>query len=590
MKGISESNAWRFNSIGVAFATLAVLIVAQIIRIQIGPEADVFRKRGTLFYGETVTITPARGIIYDRWGNVLAGNKTVYQVGAQLNAVRSPETIALTLSNMLHVNYNDVFAAASIPPSDKAVYAVLADYLTQEQKDQLVALQEQLAAQKPEKNKKQASLNGLVFVPHLARTYPEKEVGSNIVGFVDNSGNGYGVEAKYNDLLMGTPQTVYISNDPNQASVLPLEPNGASLILTIDREMQSEVEKILDQAIQTTGSTGGTILVSDPKTGEILAMATTPRLDLNKLEDFTSVFPPGTPFNKAVSETYEPGSVFKVLTMAAAFDSGKFNPDTPFLDTGTFQIGGVSIHNWDGGAWGQQTMLGCMQHSLNVCLASVASELGPATFYKYMTAFGIGHITGIDLAGEAPGRLKTPGDGDWYDADLGTNSFGQGVSVTPVQMIMAISTVANHGKMVEPHLLRSMVDHGRQYDTPVQPVSTPITAEAADTLSNMLATSLEVEGSDALVDGYRVAGKTGTAEIPTPTGYTSSETNASFVGWGPVDDPKFIVYIWLEKPTTSPWGSVVAAPVFKQVVERIVVLMNLPPDNVRQELKLGQGH
>jgi cell division protein FtsI/penicillin-binding protein 2 len=138
--------------------------------------------------------------------------------------------------------------------------------------------------------------------------------------------------------------------------------------------------------------------------------------------------------------------------------------------------------------------------------------------------------------------------------------------------------------MVAPHVVRSMVVNGRQYDTPIQVVGMPISADTAHTLTDLLARSLEQEASNALVDGYRVAGKTGTAEIPTPYGYTSSQTNASFIGWGPVDDPRFIVYIWLEKPTTSPWGSVVAAPVFKQAVERLVVLMNLPPDSVRQQL------
>jgi cell division protein FtsI/penicillin-binding protein 2 len=226
-------------------------------------------------------------------------------------------------------------------------------------------------------------------------------------------------------------------------------------------------------------------------------------------------------------------------------------------------------------------MLGCMQHSLNVCLAWVASELGPNNFYRYLEEFGIGHTTGVDIAGEVNGRLKVPGDEDWYAADLGTNSFGQGVAVTPVQMVMAVSALANEGKMVAPHILRSMVNNGHQYDPATQIVGVPISAETARVMTEMLALSLEQEASSALVAGYRVAGKTGTAEIPTPYGYTSAATNASFVGWGPVDNPQFLVYVWLEEPTASPWGSVVAAPVFREVVERLVVLMNIPPDHLR---------
>jgi cell division protein FtsI/penicillin-binding protein 2 len=232
-------------------------------------------------------------------------------------------------------------------------------------------------------------------------------------------------------------------------------------------------------------------------------------------------------------------------------------------------------------------MTGCLQHSLNVCLAWVSTQLGKDDFYAYMQQFGLGHLTGIDLAGETTGRLKLPNDTDWYDVDLGTNAFGQGVSVTPIQMIMAASAIANKGQMPRPHVLRATVQGGRQYEIPIEIVGTPISAATAQTLNTMLANSLENESSLALVPGYRLAGKTGTASIPTADGYTSTRTNASFVGWGPVDDPRFIVYIWLEKPTASIWGSETAAPVFKQVVQKLVVLMGIPPDQIRLSLS---GH
>jgi cell division protein FtsI/penicillin-binding protein 2 len=201
-----------------------------------------------------------------------------------------------------------------------------------------------------------------------------------------------------------------------------------------------------------------------------------------------------------------------------------------------------------------------------------------------MRAFGIGHLSGVDMAGEMPGRLKFPGDADWYDADLGTNAFGQGVAVTPLQMAVAAAAIANDGKLMAPHIVRAVVNKGQQFDTQPRLVGMPISAKTANTLTEMLSRSLEDEASDALVEGYKVAGKTGTAEIPTPFGYSSNATNASFVGWGPVDDPKFLVYIWLEKPTSSPWGSIVASPVFREVVQRLVVLMQIPPDEVRKKL------
>ena len=333
-----------------------------------------------------------------------------------------------------------------------------------------------------------------------------------------------------------------------------------------------------------SGSESGTIVVIDPKTGELIALATTPRLNINEYWKYGQILTDETPYNKGISQAYEPGSVYKVFTMASALDTGAVTPETTFLDTGVFEIGGTRIYNWNMGAWGPQNMQGCLQHSLNVCLAWVAKQLGTKDFYAYMQAFGVGHLTGIDLAGEVHGRLKMPGDEDWYDADLGTNAFGQGVSATPLQMAAGIAAVANDGIMMAPHIVRSVVNDGYQHDIEKRIVSMPIKAETAVLMTKILARSLETESSDALVTGYRLAGKTGTAEISTPLGYTTNETNASFVGWGPIDDPQFLVYVWLERPQSSPWGSVVAAPVFREAVKELVVLMDLPPDDIRSDL------
>jgi cell division protein FtsI/penicillin-binding protein 2 len=587
---MTQDNSWRYTTLGILLSALAAFIVIQMVRIQTSPQAEVFRNQGEAFSGSWRTITPARGQIYDRWGHLLAGNTTVYEVGVELVSVENPATIALAMNAVTGADYEDVFAAASKDPASGAVYAVLDNFVTEDQKTRLQQFANEMeTAYGDMKDESPPSLAGLVFTPHLQRSYPEKDLGSNFLGFVNREGKGYfGVEEKFDDLLAGELQTIWVSLDPNRVEELPEVPPGASLILTIDRAIQSEVEDILDNALSEHGAEAGTILVMDPRTGEILAMATTPRLDLNEFWRYGEVFEDSTPFNRAVSKSYEPGSVYKVLTMAAALDSGAVKPDTSFLDTGVIEIGGTVIRNWNSGAWGPQDMLGCMQHSLNVCLAWIATQLGANNFYNYMEDFGIGHLTGIELAGEDPGRLKRPGDGDWYEADLGTNSFGQGVAATPVQMVSAVSAIANDGKMVTPRILRAMIDKGRQYNTSPQVAGMPITAETAHVLTEMLATSLEVESSVALVEGYRVAGKTGTAEIPTPFGYTSNQTHASFVGWGPADDPRFVVYVWLEKPSSSPWGSVVAAPVFRQVVERLVVLMDLPPDQVRQRLMESQ--
>ncbi|MDO9301535.1 MAG: penicillin-binding protein 2, partial [Anaerolineales bacterium] len=372
--------------------------------------------------------------------------------------------------------------------------------------------------------------------------------------------------------------------DPNKAFEIPRVPNGTTLVLTINRDLQASAEQILDEALTTYGADGGTIVVMDPRNGELLAMAVTPRMDLNQFWNYGTIYNNASEFNPAISMPYEPGSVTKILTMAAALDSGVVSPNTTYLDTGSILVGGATIQNWNQEPWGVQDMTGCLQHSLNVCMATLSMQMGAETFYNYMDNFGFGHLTGVDLAGEAAGRLKLPGDADWYPVDLGTNAFGQGVSATPIQIMMATSSIANHGRTVTPHTLYAMVRDGRQYNVPAQFAGSPISTQTADMLSGMLAVSLELEGSLALVPGYRIAGKTGTAQIPVDGFYDNTQTNASFIGWGPIDDPQFMIYVWLERPSASIWGSETAAPVFGEMAEKTVILLDIPPDNIRQQL------
>ncbi len=569
--------------LSILFAVLGAAIIVQIIRIQNSPEAAVFLKQGDRYAGEFRTLFPERGQIYDRQGHLLAGNRTVYEIGVNLRDVRNAHTIALTLSVILGLDYDKTLDSINNPP-ENLVYLVLDDYVESEKANELQNLKEQLAEQFQAAG--DASLDGLDFKAHLQRSYPENMLASNVLGFVNREGRGYyGVEEKYNNLLAGVPVTVWVPQDPNRAEELPNVPKGADLVLTLDREVQSMVEVELNKALLETGAEAGTIVIMDPRNGEILAMVSTPQMNLNEYWRYGEIYKNASEFNRAVSMQYEPGSVFKVLTMAAAIDKGTIAPSTTYLDVGYFPIGGGYVYNWDQGAWGPQDMIGCMTHSLNVCLARVASLMGQDSFYTYMQRFGIGHPTGIDIANEANGRLKTPEDADWYEIDLGTNSFGQGVAVSPIQMMTAASALANDGKMAYPHVLYGMVSNGHQYNTPAQTLGTPISPQSARTTSEMLAIALENGESAALVEGYRIAGKTGTAQIPGPDGYYDPEkTHASFIGWGPVDDPKFLVYVWLEKPESSGWASYVAAPAFHDVVEKLVVLLNIPPDNIRRQL------
>jgi cell division protein FtsI/penicillin-binding protein 2 len=561
---------------GLALVALSVLV--QIVRIQNSEQAKLFIAQGDRYGGEFSMIYPERGEIYDRSGHLLAGNRTVYEVGVSLSEVKDPEAMAQTLSTSLGLTYDEVYSKLTNSPVGWE-YVVIQDYVAS---DTVASLQQ--IAQKLQEAQ-DLRLKGLAFKPHFERSYPENTLASNVLGFVTRDGRGYfGIEEKYNDLLAGNPVQVWVPRDPNKAIEIPKVPNGTNLVLTLNRDLQAKVESILDQALVNYGAENGTIVVMNPRNGEILAMATTPRLDLNNYSDYFLLFDNGSQYNSAIGTSYEPGSIFKVLTMAAALDTGTVSPETTFIDTGAIQVGGTTIQNWNRDAWGEQNMVGCLQHSLNVCLAWISTQMGPQTFYGYMERFGIGHPTGVDLSGESMGRLKVPGDSDWYSVDLGTNAFGQGVAVTPLQMLMSVSAIANEGRMVTPHVLYAMLRDGHQYDVPSQYAGSPISAGTAHTLNEMLAISLEEESSLALLPGYRLAGKTGTAQIPTDYGYDGFHTNASFIGWGPVDDPQFMVYIWLERPSTSIWSSETAAPVFSEVAEQTVILLNIPPDVVRSQL------
>ena len=574
----------RSQFLAGALAFFALAIMVQMTRIQNSPEAAIFRQQAENYAYELRTYYSNRGEIYDRNGRLLAGQKTVYEVGVDLNNVIDPHAIAFAVSDTLGLDYDQTISVIQNPPEGIS-YIVLADFVEAQQALYLQEVKKALNEQAP--TGVSGGLTGLQFKSHPMRSYPEKALGSNILGFVNREGKGYfGVEENYDNLLAGNPVQVLVPTDPNKAFEIPHIPDGTTLILTINRDLQAAAEDILDYSLTEYGAQDGVIAVMNPSNGEILAIATSRRMDLNEFWNYGAVFDNATDFNPAISKTYEPGSVIKILTMAAALDSNTVTPSTTYLDTGSILIGGVTIQNWDRNPWGVQNMVGCLQHSLNVCMVNIASQMGAGTFYGYMDAFGFGHLTEVDLAGEAAGRLKVPGDSDWYPVDLGTNAFGQGVAVTPMQMLAAVSAVANDGRMVIPHVLYGMVREGRQYNVPAQYGGSPISEQTANTLSDMLAVSLESESSLALVPGYRIAGKTGTAEIPVNGIYDISETNASFVGWGPVDDPQFMIYVWLEKPTTSPWGAETAAPVFAEMAKKTVILMDIPPDSIRQQLAI----
>jgi cell division protein FtsI/penicillin-binding protein 2 len=587
---MKDQHYLRFFSLGVLISLLPLAIVLRMVLLQVVPSLRLpYMNSLETLRNTTSKIIPTRGTIVDRKGNLFATNQRTYEIGIAPEQVMDAQAVEDALREALGEVNIDVEAEVTTALKDDIPYIVVADFVTQEQIDKLEKLT--LKVLEADTYQEIVSLNGIHYKTHLRRVYPNKFLGANLIGIfgweegkTEQSGI-YGVEGYYNDMLADRVQYQVLPNYPGYAGDYNVLPEGANLVLTLDREIQAMAEQVLDDELDANGAESGTILIINPQTGEVLAMATTPRLDPNNYFDYLDEFPQDVPFNRAISLPIEPGSVFKVLTVAAALDSGAVDEDFGYVDAGVLEYAGLYIYNWDRGAYGPQGLLGCLAHSLNVCLSTLSTKyLGNETFYSYMHKFGIGLPTGVDMAGEISGVLKSPHEGYWHEGDLATNAFGQGLTTTPIQMAMAVSAIANDGKMMVPHIVKSIAQHGYQADIEQRIAGIPISEATADLVAELMAQSLETEASDALVPGYRVSGKTGTAQIPTPTGYHPYLTNASFIGFGPTDDPQFLIYINFEEPATSPWGSEVAAPVFAKVVEKLVDLMDLPPDDIRLQL------
>ena len=604
---------WRFITIALLFSLFGLAIIAQMVRIQLTVNGGDLPSSSLL--GQWETAASRRGLILDRNGHLLAGNQTIYAVDVnfsefyQSGEIEEVKMLADLAIEVFGINNQYLLEFLREEPRPLTKNITVERFASQEDLLNFLALVDNYYAGIPrelvdgepsggiaislEERVEVIDCSHLIRVsctPHLIRSYPEKKLASNIIGFVmrDTKQGQLGIEEKYDSTLFGNDRTLWALWDPHKADQAPDPDDGANIILTIDSVLQADIENILDKTIQKTGALAGTVIVMDPQTGEILAMASSPRADINQYwsDDYLDIINNHeNVFNYAI-RSYEPGSVVKVLTMAAALDAGVVEPNTEFIDEGEIEIGGVTIKNWNEKAWGPQNMTSCMQNSLNVCLAWVATELESEQFYNYFQDFGFGQMTGIELSGEAPGLVKSYWSSDYTRSELGTNAFGQGIEITPIQMVKAVSAVANKGEMVAPRIIHSIVDDGYRYTPPKTVVGHPITAETAQTLTDMLQESLQNESSLALVPGYSLAGKTGTAEIYVPgQGYKSTATNTSFVGWGPTDDPQFLVYVWISKPSASIWGSEIAAPVFRKVVEKLVIHLGIPPDAVRVALE-----
>jgi cell division protein FtsI/penicillin-binding protein 2 len=354
---------------------------------------------------------------------------------------------------------------------------------------------------------------------------------------------------------------------------------GKDLVLTIDRTVQWIVQDELQKGLAKYRAKAGTIIVMDPRTGAILALANAPTYDPNDLSKQDM----GAIQNAAISAQYEPGSVLKVVTAAAALDTGVVTPTEMLTDTGSIVVGDRIILNSSRAAWGQVDMTEALARSLNVITAQWALRMGKERFYDYLSRFGFGEVSGIDLSGEVYGLLKTPGSQDWSLSDLGTNSFGQGMAVTPIQMINSVASIANDGKLMRPYVVEARVADGEVQYTQPTVIGITVQPETAEKLTEILVDVVDEGNIAAGVAGYDIAGKSGTAQIPTEEGYTEDETIVTFVGYAPADDPQFIVLVKLDRPdpNISPWANYTAAPVFAQVARRLFDYYNIPPDDIR---------
>ena len=585
----------RFSFIVGAFCLVSVIMFARIIMLMTDDNAIRLKAETEDDYNYmTVEVSSERGNIYDRQGYLLAGNTVSYTVALNLQYANGHgDFIAKYIAPIFDLDEDEVREAAEIPyQTGSSVEWTLTNYATKDQIDQLEITKNTLDRSYSGRNDNPEDLDAVIYYPNVHRYYPNDELAFNIIGFYpfmnSNSFASYGIEQYYDDILEAKTISHRFSLDPNIPDRIPDLPNGASIVLTIDRKVQAITEEIIKNAVETNKAVSGTILITNPKTGEVLAMATYPSVNLNEYWETAEKFTKDNKYNPAVMQPYEPGSVFKVLTMAIAIDTGAVKPSTVYNDTGTYNVLGTDIYNWDRGAWGPQSMVGCLQHSLNTCMAYLADLVGAETFYEYLDKFGLDDPTGIELAQEDYYPITKPGDSMWTPISLSTASFGQGLMVTPIQMVTAISALANDGVMMKPHIVREIRYNGEVQKIEPEAVGQPISAETARTVTEMLATSIEIEASDAQVDGIRIAGKTGTGEISVEgEGYVLNTTNASFVGWGPADDPQFIVYVWVQQPEVNIWGSEVSAPVFSEVVEAVAPYLRVPDDNTRECLNTG---
>ncbi len=552
----------------MALAVFGILICGRLFYLQV-VRGSYFAELDLAQAEEVRSLQSPRGTIYDRNGKVLAVSAvtlSLYADPQELN--RDPQVLAQTLAPLLSVP--EAKLAEKLAQTNRFVW--LERMLDKDVSDQVETLIEQ------------QKITGLHFLEESKRYYPNGNLLAQVLGFVGIDDKGLdGIEMVLDQEIKGDSkqQTIITSRygtpilESTLSQLFPDEER--SVYLTIDAQIQFFAERALDRAMGTTRAAGGSIIVMDPRTGEILAMANRPTYNPNRFEEGTE-----EDFrNRAVTDLYEPGSTFKPIIAAAALASGSMTPETVLHDTGAVYASGHTIQNWNGEGYGDVRLVDIIKYSINTGFAMVGLRTGGDVLTDYAKRFGFGQPTGIELPGEGEGILFNPDD--MRDSDIATMSIGQSIAVTPLQMLQAYGALANGGKMMKPHIISSIVNpDGTTYRTSkAEEVGQPITPEVDHTLVPMLEQVVSGGGGvKAQVNGYRLAGKTGTAQkLDTEHGgYLDGRYIASFIGFGPIEQPEAVCLVVLDDPEGVYYGGQIAAPVFAEVMGEIMRYRGIHPN------------
>lgn len=579
----SEPNHHRTRVVFLIFDFLFLAVIVRLFYWQVVSHGEL-QAEAQQQYTRVVPITAHRGKILTEDGYTLVDNQTVYKVFAQPGEIQGDQrTIAQALGNILAVDEPVGTEAGALKLAEDQWRANTLQKISDPQV-KWVALKNRIT---PETKQKIADLNlhGIGFDPYEARAYPEASLAAQVTGFVgkDKDGNdqGYfGIEGALDRELRGQTQEKTFLKDALGFHLLfdnnpqTDQQDGRNITLTIRRDVQHMVEEQLQKGLEKYGASEGEVLVMDPKTGKILAMAAWPSYDQASFFKYDPV----TYKNPLLTDTYEPGSIFKILTMAAGIDTNAVKAETECpVCAGPRKMGEYTIRTWNDVYQPNITMTNALVHSDNTAMIYVSDQVGQDRFLEYIRRFGIGDQAQLDLQEDT----STPVRKEWRPIDLATASFGQGIVTNGIQMVRAVGAIANNGQMMRPAIVEKVSDPATGSEVSVEPLAERqvVSPETAQIITQMMVhTADEGEAKWTASKTHLVAAKTGTAQVPIAGHYDPDTTIASFIGFAPPSNPKFVMLVKLRNPTTSPWAAETAAPLWYQIANRLFILMNVPPD------------